>query len=215
MQPAGQVLQTDDAQNPGFLWLQGGPEDFERDCTRCHTRASMVGVAPRYPARDAVQGKPLTLQGRIQQCRVRHLKMQPLPAESDAVLGLESFVAHASRSMPIQPPADVRLQAWRERGAAWFAQPLGQLGISCAQCHDQHAGGRLVGRTIPQGHPTGYPLYRLEWQGMGSLQRRLRNCMTGVRAQPFAPGSDEYTALEAFLMQRAAGMALETPAVRP
>jgi sulfur-oxidizing protein SoxA len=50
---------------------------------------------------------------------------------------------------------------------------------------------------------------------MGSLQRRLRNCMTGVRAEPFALGSDEFTALELYLMQRAAGMLLETPAVRP
>ena len=64
-------------------------------------------------------------------------------------------------------------------------------------------------------HPTGYQIYRLEWQGMGGLQRRLRNCMTAVRAEPFAYGSDEYTALELYLMQRAAGMALEAPAVRP
>jgi sulfur-oxidizing protein SoxA len=68
---------------------------------------------------------------------------------------------------------------------------------------------------IPQGHPTGYPIYRLEWQGMGSLQRRLRGCLTGVRAEPFAADSDEFTALELFLMQRAAGLPVETPAVRP
>lgn len=35
----------------------------------------------------------------------------------------------------------------------------------------------------PQGHPTGYPIYRLEWQALGSLQRRLRNCYNGVRAE--------------------------------
>ena len=68
---------------------------------------------------------------------------------------------------------------------------------------------------IPQAHPTGYPLYRLEWQRVGSLQRRLRGCMTGVRAEPFAYGAPEYTAIELFLMSRAAGMAMETPAVRP
>jgi sulfur-oxidizing protein SoxA len=92
---------------------------------------------------------------------------------------------------------------------------MGQLDFSCTQCHDQHAGGKLAAATIPQAHPTGYPIYRLEWQGMGSLQRRLRNCMTGVRAEPFAFGSDEFTAIELFLMNRAAGMPLETPAVRP
>jgi sulfur-oxidizing protein SoxA len=73
----------------------------------------------------------------------------------------------------------------------------------------------LAGATIPQGHPTGYPIYRLEWQGLGSLQRRLRNCMAGVRAEPYVEGSDEAVALELFLMQRAAGLPMETPAVRP
>jgi sulfur-oxidizing protein SoxA len=68
---------------------------------------------------------------------------------------------------------------------------------------------------IPEGHPTGYPIYRLEWQTVGSLQRRLRNCMTGVRAEPYALGSKELTQLELFLMWRARGMPLETPGVRP
>ena len=44
----------------------------------------------------------------------------------------------------------------------------------CAQCHDDNWGKRLAGNIVPQGHPTGYPVYRLEWQSLGSLQRRLR-----------------------------------------
>jgi len=58
-------------------------------------------------------------------------------------------------------------------------------------------------------------IYRLEWQAMGSLQRRLRGCMNGVRAEPFAYGSAEFIAIEAYLMQRARGMVVETPAIRP
>ena len=42
------------------------------------------------------------------------------------------------------------------------------------------AGQKLAAVTIPQGHPTGYPIYRLEWQTLGSLKRRLRG----------APGRD-------------------------
>ena len=82
-------------------------------------------------------------------------------------------------------------------------------------CHDQRAGQRLGGAVIPQGHATGYPSYRLEWQGLGSLQRRLRGCVVGVRAEPWAADAPEWLALEAWLAQRAAGMAVETPAVRP
>lgn len=47
------------------------------------------------------------------------------------------------------------------------------------------------------------------------MQRRLRGCLTSVRAEPFAADSDEFTTVELFLMQRAAGMPVETPAVRP
>ena len=92
---------------------------------------------------------------------------------------------------------------------------MGQLNLSCAQCHDILAGQRLAGSVIPQGHPNGYPEYRLEWQGMGSLYRRLRNCMTGVRAEPFAPDSREAASLTLYLAVRARGLTVETPAVRP
>jgi sulfur-oxidizing protein SoxA len=50
---------------------------------------------------------------------------------------------------------------------------------------------------------------------MASLQRRLRSCMNGVRAEPFAYGAPEFTELELYLNARAAGMLIETPAVRP
>jgi len=68
---------------------------------------------------------------------------------------------------------------------------------------------------IPQGHPTAYPLYRLEWQTLGSLERRFRNCMIGMRAEPYGYGSPEFTALEAYLKSRASGMTIESPGVRP
>jgi len=61
-------------------------------------------------------------------------------------------------------------------------QRQGQLNLACAQCHDDNIGRKLAGIEMPQAHPTGYPLYRLEWQSLGSLQRRLRNCMIGIRA---------------------------------
>ncbi len=58
-------------------------------------------------------------------------------------------------------------------------------------------------------------MYRLEWQSLGSLQRRLRGCIFGVRAQPYAFGAPELVDLELYLKSRAKGMPVETPAVRP
>jgi sulfur-oxidizing protein SoxA len=77
------------------------------------------------------------------------------------------------------------------------------------------AGQRLGGSVIPQGHPNGYPLYRLEWQSMGSLYRRIRNCLTGIRAEPYASDSPELLAIEVYLAGRATGLPVESPAVRP
>jgi sulfur-oxidizing protein SoxA len=107
------------------------------------------------------------------------------------------------------------LRPFFDLGGELFRRRQGQLNLSCSQCHDDNWGKRLAGAVIPQGHPTGYPVYRLEWQSLGSLQRRLRNCMIGVRAEPYEYGAPEAVALELYLMERARGMPIETPAVRP
>jgi sulfur-oxidizing protein SoxA len=96
-----------------------------------------------------------------------------------------------------------------------YRQRLGQINLSCAQCHDERWNGKLAGTAITQGHPNGYPLYRLEWQGLGSLQRRVRNCLSGVRAELYPFGAPELVALEQYLMWRARGMKMESPGVRP
>ena len=102
-----------------------------------------------------------------------------------------------------------------KKGRQTFNERMGQLNLSCAQCHEDRAGLKLGGSLIPQGHPNAYPIYRLEWQTLGSVQRRLRNCMSGVRAQQFEYGSPEMAQLELFLMWRARGLPLESPGVRP
>ncbi len=219
-----QAMQRDDMQNPGMLWAAEGEALWHRpagaagqSCASCHGDAtrSMAGVAARYPAWDEARAAPIDLAGRILQCREERQGAPPLARESQGLLALSAYVGQQSRGLPIAPPADPRLTPAVERGRALYEARRGQLDLSCAQCHDENAGRRLAGSLIPQAHPTGYPLYRLEWQALGSLQRRLRGCMTGVRSEPFAYGAPEYTEIELFLMRRAAGMAMETPAVRP
>jgi sulfur-oxidizing protein SoxA len=224
MSPALQALQRDDAQNPGLLWLQDGAALWAataggsaKSCAQCHgdVATSQRGVAARYPAWDTAAGRALTLADRINTCRSRHQQAAPWPAESTELLSLTLLVGFASRGLPVAPAAGATMLALRQQGQALWQQRLGQLNLACQHCHDQRAGQRLGGAVIPQGHATGYPAYRLEWQGLGSLQRRLRACVVGVRAQPWAPDAPEWVALEAWLAQRAAGMVVETPAVRP
>ena len=224
MRPSTQAMQRDDSLNPGMLWVKDGealwqraPGNGAQSCAGCHGPASvaMRGVAARYPAFDTALQRPADLSERINICRQTHQRSLPFKFESAELLGLQSYVAFQSRGMPIAPPSDPRLQAFVERGRQRFVQRMGQLDLSCAQCHDSNAGGRLGSSQIPQAHPAGYPVYRLEWQGVGSLQRRLRNCTSGVRAESFPFGAIEMVELELYLNARARGMPVETPGVRP
>ncbi|HEY1431926.1 MAG TPA: sulfur oxidation c-type cytochrome SoxA [Stellaceae bacterium] len=121
----------------------------------------------------------------------------------------------AVKGLPISVADDAATLPFVAAGRAIFEQRQGQLNLSCAQCHDDNWGQKLGGAMIPQAHPTGYPLYRLEWQSLGSLQRRLRNCLIGMRAVPYAYGAPEMTELQLYLARRARGLSLETPAVLP
>jgi sulfur-oxidizing protein SoxA len=224
MGPSTQAMQRDDTLNPGMLWVMEGEALWNRkagknnqSCAACHgdAKSSMRGVAARYPAFDAQLQRPVNLSQRINHCRQTKQLAEPLRAESQELLNIESYLAFQSRGMPTASPTDARLAPARERGQQLFQQRIGQLNLSCAQCHDDGWGKRLGSSVIPQGHANGYPLYRLEWQGLGSLQRRLRNCMTGVRAAPFAYGAQELVELELYLAARAKGLPLEAPAVRP
>jgi L-cysteine S-thiosulfotransferase len=88
------------------------------------------------------------------------------------------------------------------------------MNLACAQCHEQNWGRRLFAETITQGHPNAWPAYRMEWQTLGSEERRLRACLSGVRAEMLPYGSPEYLDLELFLAWRAEGLRVETPGVR-
>ena len=218
-----QAMQRDDLQNPGMLWVADGEVLWKKifgisfSCAHCHgdAKQSMKGVAAKYPDWDPIDKRPVNLTQRINLCRTRHQLVLPLPPESVELLGLEAYVAHQSRGMPLAPSTAKELAEPRERGRKQYEQRIGQLNLSCAQCHDERAGKSLAGSNIPEGHVNGYPTYRLEWQGLGSLQRRLRNCLSGVRAEPPPFNSTEMVELELFLAQRSAGMKVETPAVRP
>ena len=218
------AMQDDDTANPATFWVLEGESSWSRKagaanraCFDCHgdAAASMKGVAARYPAHDAKRGRLLNIEQRINACRVENQEARPLAYESRELPALTAYVARQSRGMAIDIAPSPQAKTNLDAGRALFTRKLGQIDLSCAQCHDQNWGRHLAGNPIPQAHPTGYPIYRLEWQGVGSLQRRLRNCMSGLRAETYEYGSPELVELEYYLMWRARGMKMETPAVRP
>lgn len=215
------AMQADDFANPGLLWVERGEKSWRdavngKSCASCHADAAtaMHGVAARYPAFDASAGEVMDLEARINACRVRHQNAKPLERESEDLLALTAYVAYQSRGLPMAARIDDSARASFERGGAFYSARHGQMNLSCAQCHEQNWGKRLYAETISQGHGNAFPAYRLEWQSLGSLQRRIRACLFGVRAEMPRPGAPELTDIELYLAWRAQGLALEAPGVR-
>jgi L-cysteine S-thiosulfotransferase len=216
-------MQEDDLANPAMLWAENGAKLWHepdgrdgRSCASCHQDAAtaMRGVAARYPRVDPASGKLLNLEARINRCRTERMSAAPLPYESNELLSLTAHVALQSRGMPIMVAIDGPARAHFEAGRAYYYERHGQMNLSCAHCHEANWDKRLFSEAVTQGQTNAYPAYRLEWQTLGSLDRRLRACLSGIRAEMLPYGSPEYHDLELFLAWRAQGLPVEAPGVR-
>ncbi len=217
------ALQNDEFANPAMLWVLRGTALWtqpagkdNRSCASCHGDATtgMKSVATHYPQIDKSSGSLINLEGRIQQCRERRQNASPLKYESEELLGLTAFVRMQSRGMPLAISIDGPARAYFERGRDFYYKRVGQMNLACAHCHQDNWGKKLGPEIISQGHGNPYPGYRLEWQTMGSLHRRFRSCLSGVRAEMLPQGAPEYLDLELYLAWRSGNLPVETPGVR-
>ena len=211
-----QILQDDDFSNPGYFWVERGEHIFstgEKSCRSCHADA-LKGAAATFPKLTKTGGRLTNLEGQINYCRQTHQSLPELAYESEELLALTAFIAHQSKGVRSSIVRGAKVQKYFKDGREYFYSRRGQLNLSCHNCHDEHWGKKLRGDTISQGHGNGFPAYRFEWQSLGSLHRRFRDCDAGVRAEPLPFGSEQYIALELYLTVRSGGLALEAPAVR-
>ena len=218
-----QAMQRDDFANPGLLWIDRGEKLWSepagtsaKSCSSCHgdARISMKGVATRYPAIDRHSGELLNVEARILQCRTERQGAPALPYESDDLLALTAYVNRQSLGMPLNVSIDSPARAHYDAGRKFYYTRHGQMNLACAHCHEQNWGKTLYTEPISQGHPNAYPIYRLDWQTLGSVERRFRSCLYSIRAELLPYGAPEYRDLLLFLAWRAQGLPVETPGIR-
>ena len=219
-----QDLELDDFNNPGFLMVEQGEALWStvegsagKSCESCHgdVSESMKGVRASMPKWNEAAGKPMTMEQYVNACRTERMGADAWKWESDQMLGMTAYVGLQSRGMPVA--LDLKagdMQSWWDKGKEIYYTRSGQLDLACASCHESNYGNYIRADHLSQGQSNGFPTYRLKWQKMGSLHRRLKGCMADVRAEPYDVGSDEFVALETYLAWRGTGLSVETPAVR-
>jgi sulfur-oxidizing protein SoxA len=219
-----QDLQGDASRNPISLWLDRGQSLWQSQCKSCHgDMATLKSSAANFP-RLSTDGKSLiNLEDQIARCQQRSVAITTAisSVDSDDVLSLSAALHQSATGAPIKvlAPTDhatARAQ-WQERlssGEKLYQTRMGRMNLACMHCHDQKVGAQMRSDIISQGHPTGFPIYRLSWQTLGSLDRRLRACYSGVQATIPLTGSSELRDLELFLKVRANGMPVDGPSIR-
>ncbi|MEO1159641.1 MAG: sulfur oxidation c-type cytochrome SoxA [Pseudomonadota bacterium] len=221
--PETQAFEMDDFENPAFPAVEQGEAlwstvegEAGKSCATCHNDASetMKGVRASMPKWNEKLGKPHTLETQINACRTENMKAEAWKWEAPNMLAMTAYIGLQSRGMPVNVKTDGPMQSWTDKGKELYYTRVGQLDMSCSNCHEENYGKMIRADHLSQGQINGFPTYRLKWGGLGSIHRRFSGCMKNIRATPYKRGSDEFIALELYLASRGAGLSVETPAVR-
>ncbi|HEY0635317.1 MAG TPA: sulfur oxidation c-type cytochrome SoxA [Gammaproteobacteria bacterium] len=202
--------------------LERGKKLFETPFANGKSYASCfpnggMGIRQNYPYFDAKSGNVKTLEAEINECRVKNGE-QPLAGKKDDIAQISAYMASTSKGkkLNIKVPNDPRALAWYEKGKSLFYAKRGQLNMACADCHVNNVGRRvrteMLGPAL--GHPTHFPVYRLQWGYLGTLQHRYAGCNSQVRAKAFKDQGPEYTALEYFETYMSNGIEVNGPSSR-
>ena len=103
-----------------------------------------------------------------------------------------------------------------ERGKEYYYTQRGYLKMSCATCHIQGAGQRVRNEKLSPltGQITQFPVYRLKWESLGTLERRLSGCVVDQGQVPPKDESTQMKELVYFLAYMSNGMSIDGPDVR-
>ena len=217
-----QALQMDDFDNPSFIFIEQGEDLYAKvdgsegkSCASCHEDvASFKGLKSSLPRHNASTGKLDTMETLVNNCRTERMGAEPWKWSKGKMTAMTSLISLQSRGMAINVKVDGDAANAYELGKDLYYTRVGQLDMSCANCHEDNYGNMIRADNLSQGQINGFPTYRLKNAKMNSVHARFKGCMKNIRATPFKEGSDEFRALELYVASRGNGLSVESPSVR-
>jgi len=177
-----------------------------------------IGIRQNYPYFDDKSGAVITLELALNRCREANGE-PPYSYVKDEMASLTAYMAFTSRGKPfdIKIPNDPRALEAYQKGAEYFYARRGQLNFSCASCHVQNPGNQIRTEVLAPalGIVAAMPIYRSEWNGMGTMSRRLVTCNSQVRGVPLEPQDELYRDVEYYLTYMSNGLPVSGPGARP
>jgi len=177
-----------------------------------------IGIRQNYPYFDEKSGEVITLELALNRCREANGEAL-FSYVKDEMASLTAYMAFTSRGKPfdIKVPNDPRALAAFRNGERYFYTRRGQLNFSCASCHVQNPGNHIRTEVLAPalGILNAMPIYRSEWNSMGTISRRFVTCNSQTRGVPLEPQDEEFRDVEYFLSYMANGLPISGPAARP
>jgi sulfur-oxidizing protein SoxA len=215
-------VQRDDFENPAILNVEAATEAWNavdgsegKSCASCHEGPeSMAGVRPAMPKIHEASGELWSMEQWINDCRVNRMGAEAWDWDKGPMKNMTALISSVSRGMPVNVQIDGPYAPFWEKGKEIYYTRYGQLELSCANCHEENNGNYIRADHLSQGQTNGFPVYRFNTTGLVSLHNRFLGCIRDTRAEPFAIGSPEFTALELYVASRGNGLSVEAPAVR-
>jgi len=224
IKPASRAMQDDDFENPGLLAVGRGQVLFNnkqngagKACAECHGEdgASLnTKDIARYPVYNEDAAEIVTLQKRISRCRDTNTGSKLLPTDHPDLVALETFIRNRAIGEAVNVQTDGPMAELLEAGEKLYKTRFGLIDMACYHCHDVYPGQMIRGQKISQGQGNGFPAYRLGTGEITNLHQRIQQCLTLMRAEPFAADSEEIRLMGLYVISRSNGLRIETPAVR-
>jgi len=216
------AMQADDFDNSGMVFVEQAIEDWNtpvgsegKSCASCHGEPdSMKGVRPVYPKWNEAAGELRSLEMQINDCRTTRMGADPLKIAKAPIDRMVALISSVSRGMPMNVAIDGPVADMWEKGKEMYYTRTGQLELSCASCHEQSYGMMIRADHLSQGQTNGFPVYRLKNAKLTGTHGRFKGCVRDTRAETYAPGSQDFLALELYVASRGNGLSVEGPSIR-
>jgi sulfur-oxidizing protein SoxA len=171
-----------------------------------------------YPMFDEQTKQVVSLTQAINDCVTANGEKKWNEKKGD-MAKVQAFFAFKTKEA--EKPVNIKIEsadaaAAYERGKEFYYSQRGYLTLSCAECHVQGAGQRVRNESLSQllGHTTHFPVYRLKWQDLGTLERRMEGCVKDQGQNPPKPTSKEMKELLYFMAYMSNGMKIDGPDIR-